>query len=78
MGIVIRMFYDDHPPPHFRAEYGNYKAQLDLKKLELIEGELPPRIRAVVIRWATEHRTELLDNWERREERKPLAKIEPI
>ncbi len=25
-GIVIRMFYNDHPPPHFHAEYQGQKA----------------------------------------------------
>ena len=25
-GIIIRMYYDDHNPPHFHAFYGDYKA----------------------------------------------------
>jgi len=25
-GIVIRMFYDDHNPPHFHAFYGSDEA----------------------------------------------------
>jgi hypothetical protein len=24
-GISIKMFLDDHPPPHFHAEYGDEK-----------------------------------------------------
>ena len=24
-GIVIRMYFDDHPPPHFHAIYGEYE-----------------------------------------------------
>ncbi len=27
-GIVIQIYYDDHPPPHFHAKYGDYKAVL--------------------------------------------------
>ena len=25
-GILIKMFFDDHNPPHFHAEYGSFKA----------------------------------------------------
>lgn len=25
-GIIIRMYYDDHNPPHFHAYYGDYQA----------------------------------------------------
>lgn len=25
-GIVIRMYYDDHNPPHFHAFFGEYEA----------------------------------------------------
>lgn len=27
-GIVIRMYWADHPPPHFHAEYGSDQAQI--------------------------------------------------
>ncbi len=27
-GIDITMYYDDHPPPHFHAKYGEYQAQV--------------------------------------------------
>lgn len=29
-GIVIKMFYDDHSPPHFHAEYGGHKAEVSI------------------------------------------------
>lgn len=29
-GIIIRMYFDDHNPPHFHAEYQGYKAQFDM------------------------------------------------
>ena len=29
-GIVIKMFFDDHNPPHFHAEYGNDLALIDI------------------------------------------------
>lgn len=42
-GIVIQMYFGDHPPPHFHAIYGGHKAVIDIETLALIEGELPPR-----------------------------------
>jgi len=44
-GILIRMFYDDHAPPHLHAQYGDAKAVIDIAQLEIIEGELPRRAR---------------------------------
>jgi hypothetical protein len=53
LGIVIKMFYRDHNPPHFHAEYAEYEALIDIQKLELWSGYLPPRVLGLVIEWAT-------------------------
>jgi hypothetical protein len=58
-GIVIQMYFGDHPPPHFHAVYGSSKAVVDIETLALIEGHLPPRARGLVIEWATIHQDEL-------------------
>jgi hypothetical protein len=63
-GILIRMFYDDHAPPHFHAQYGDAKAIVDIARLEVIEGELPRRARQLVLDWAELHQAELLRNWD--------------
>ena len=77
-GIVIRMFYSDHAPPHFHAQYGEYKAELAIDTLEVIGGSLPRRTLALVIEWAAVHREELRTDWELcREHRKPNT-IEPL
>ena len=51
-GIVIRMFFDEHAPPHFHAQYGEFKASIDIRSLSLIEGELPRRALVLVLDWA--------------------------
>jgi hypothetical protein len=28
---MIRMFYNDHPPPHFHVEYGEVKAEMAIE-----------------------------------------------
>jgi len=77
-GIVIRMFFDDHNPPHFHAEYGDHLARIDIRTLGVFAGQLPPRALGLVIEWATLHRQELLDNWERARKQQELIRIAPL
>jgi hypothetical protein len=58
-GIVIQIYYADHPPPHFHALYAGRKATIDIETLALIGGDLPARARGLVIEWATLHQEEL-------------------
>src|SRR5437667_7507906 len=44
LGIVVAMFYNDHPPPHFHVRYGKQRAIIGIESLVLLEGELSPRI----------------------------------
>ena len=48
-GIVIRMYYVEHPPPHFHAIYGDDEAIIAIEALELIEGELPRPVMGRVL-----------------------------
>ncbi len=41
-GILIRMYYDDHNPPHIHAIYGNDTACFTFDG-ELLEGSLPKK-----------------------------------
>jgi hypothetical protein len=77
-GILIRIFYDDHNPPHFHAEYGDNTALVDMRYLSIFAGWLPPRALGLVIEWATLHREELLADWERARTQQELHKIAPL
>ncbi|MBM3295587.1 MAG: DUF4160 domain-containing protein [Candidatus Aminicenantes bacterium] len=77
-GIVIKMFYDDHNPPHFHAEYGESLALVDILKLSVFSGQLPPRVLGLVIEWATKHQKELLADWKRARNQQELLKIDPL
>jgi hypothetical protein len=48
-GILIRMCWDDHPPPHFHAVYGEHEEQYNIATLDIINGELPRRAHALVV-----------------------------
>jgi len=69
-GIIIKLFFGDHPPPHFHAVYGEYVGLFDINTLEMFEGDLPTRARKLVQEWAEINQTELLDMWNRQEFRK--------
>lgn len=64
LGIIIRMFYNEHNPPHFHAIYNEHEAEFDINTLDIIAGELPKRVRNLVIEWAVDHREELMEDWE--------------
>ena len=54
-GIIIRMFYKDHNPPHFHVIYQENEALIDIKTLEIMEGRLTKRAKTLAIEWAIEH-----------------------
>ncbi|MEQ9402642.1 MAG: DUF4160 domain-containing protein [Cyclobacteriaceae bacterium] len=76
-GIVVRMFYNDHNPPHFHIEYQEYDATVDIQN-GLIKGEMPRRALKLVYDWLDMHKDELLQNWELSQQQKALNKIEPL
>ena len=45
-GILIRMFFNDHPPPHFHARYNKFEATIEIAILNILEGALPVRFEA--------------------------------
>ena len=77
-GIIIRMFWADHPPPHFHAIYGEYEALVEIGTSEIIEGSLPLGARSLVSQWISLHRSEVLEQWERARQALPLQKIDPL
>ena len=77
-GIVIQMFWRDHAPPHFHALYAEHEALIDLRDFRDIRGSLPGRAMALVLEWATEHRDELMENWNLCSQLKTPKAIEPL
>ena len=78
LGVIIRMFYREHNPPHFHAVYADFEGIIDIEKNEIIGGSLPPRVLGIVIEWATLHQPELMDNWERARQQESLNDIAPL
>lgn len=76
-GIRITMNYNDHPPPHFHAEYQDYEAIINIATGE-ITGNMPRRALNMIWTWLDEHQIELLDNWARARNRQGLNQIDPL
>ena len=77
-GILIRMFFNEHAPPHFHARYGEFEATIDIRTRDVLEGQLPSRALSLVREWATIHREELMEDWRLCRENTQPAKIEPL
>ncbi|MDE0667530.1 MAG: DUF4160 domain-containing protein [bacterium] len=77
-GIVIRMFYNDHSPPHFHAEYGGRRAEVSIDALRVTKGRLTPRAERMVLEWGRQHRDELEEAWGRVERRQAPGTISPL
>lgn len=77
-GIVIKMFWSDHAPPHFHVEYGSHQAVIAIQTLALLYGALPSRALGLTIEWASAHQAELMELWRLAETNQPLPGLEPL
>ena len=77
-GIIVRMFYDEHNPPHFHAEYSGNKAMFDFQG-NIIKGNLLSKTATKLIReWIDLHVPELEEDWELAIKNKEIKKIAPL
>jgi len=77
-GITIEMYYDDHPPPHFHARYGDERAKIEIASGKVVVGHLSVPALRLVRKWASEHREELEENWIRLSNEESPKPIEPL
>jgi len=78
LGILIFLYYKDHPPPHFHAQYGKHAAQIDIRTLEVIAGSLPRPQLALVLAWGFLRQRELMQAWEAVSNDKRPGRIAPL
>ena len=77
-GIRITMYYDDHTPPHFHAEYAGNKALIDIEHARVIRGSLPSSQLKVVLAWTILRRDALIEDWLLTKDHEPLKQILPL
>jgi hypothetical protein len=72
------MFYDEHNPPHFHAEYQGKKAVFDFQG-NILRGNLSSRTATKLVReWTDNHSADLEENWVLAREGKEIRKIDPL
>lgn len=77
-GIIIRMYYREHEPAHFHAEYQGQQGKFSLEG-EIVAGSIRSKTARRLIReWASAHRTELRSNWASSRTGRPLERIAPL
>jgi len=72
------MYYNHHNPPHFHAEYGSDQMVVDANTLGVVGGRLSPRATRLVMEWAAQHQSELLQAWQQARNMEPLDRIDPL
>lgn len=77
-GITIRMYYDDHNPPHFHVFYGEFSAKIAIDTDEMIAGQLPARVLTLIREWSGSNRPGLKENWRRCQAHEPLQALTPL
>jgi hypothetical protein len=75
-GIVIRMFYREHEPAHFHAEYQGQQGKFDLYG-EVIVGNIRSKTALRLIKDSAHH-DELMANWENTKAGRPMERIAPL
>ena len=72
------MYFNEHNPPHFHVQYNEFNASIDIQTLGLIEGKLPSKVLGLVVEWAEDHQSELLENWNSIRECGEFHRIKPL
>jgi len=77
-GLIIRMYYKDHQPPHIHVQYQSENAVIDILTGNVTEGNLPMRQLRYVQAWVEIHRENLLADWELCRNGENPFKIDPL
>jgi hypothetical protein len=67
--ISIRMYADDHRPPHFHIVAPEFQVLVQISDLAVIAGEVRPSQIAEALEWARAHQDALTRKWTELNER---------
>lgn len=77
-GVKIKMFWNEHMPPHFHAEYNDNKILVDIINGTVFKGIFPFKQLKIVLAWNEIHEKELLQNWDNALNNQKLNRINPL
>jgi len=75
-GIIVRMWHDDHPPPHIHVAYQGFEALVQIDTGQILKGKLPKKVASIIAEWCETHRGELMENWGRAQRFETLERIQ--
>jgi hypothetical protein len=77
-GVDVSMFYQEHEPPHYHAEYQGQRAVFDFRG-RVLAGRIRSRTaRRLIRQWAIRHGDDLARNWAKLKAGLPLDRIAPL
>jgi Domain of unknown function (DUF4160) len=77
-GIVVRVYFEDHSPPHIHVQYAEHHAVVDILTGEILGGSLPPRCAKLVEEWRQARLAELHAAWDAAQNSELPVRIEPL
>ena len=63
LGISVRMYFNDHDPPHFHVRYQGFRARVLIENGEVVDGRLPLTVARVIREWTLLRHDNLVQNW---------------
>jgi hypothetical protein len=67
--VSIRMYADDHHPPHFHIVSPDFQVLIRIEDLKIIAGEARANQIEEALNWADHHKRELMLKWAELNER---------
>ncbi len=68
------MYYQEHNPPHIHVRYNEHVAVMDIHSFNMLAGNLPARVKGLVVEWMQLHQQELMAMWQS----KRFHKVQPL
>lgn len=62
-GLIIRMYFKDHNPPHIHIQYGDWNATMSFDG-KIMSGSLPDAQKKLAVAWCEIHKEELMADWD--------------
>ena len=72
--VIIRVYANDHLPPHFHAIAPDFEALIEIETLAIIRGSLSRQATKSVMAWASANRGLIVAEWNRINSRFPIAR----
>lgn len=76
--LAYRDWRRDEQDDEVNLAYAEHEVLIDIRTLDILEGEMPRRALALILEWAQEHRAELMEDWELCARNQQPHKIRPL